>query len=447
MLITTRASLLTIVAVWTFLILFSEPGYAQTPEQVPPFTSFIFNTFWFLIGGCFIVLMAAGFTMLEAGFVHRDSVGAIAIKNIATYGTACATYFLIGYSMMYPSDWSLYGFVGEWRWLDLKDPQLFSDTGTTSSSGLVQSFVDTGYADKADVFFQMVFVATPASIVSGALAERARIFPFMLLVVAISAIIYPVAASWSWGGGWLAELGFADYAGGAVVHGCGGAVALAAAIRLKPRRGRFKSGKVGRVRVTSIPLATLGVFLLWIGFFGFNGGSQLGLGSVYDVVAVASVLLNTNLAGSGGVIGAIMLSHFVYGKIDASLCLNGALGGLVAITADPLGPSPLFAFGIGIASAFVVFGMRWILEKLKIDDVVGATPVHLGCGLFSVLVVAHIGTAANAIVQAIGAFAIMITCFILSYIATGLIAACIGFRASEEEEDAGLDKSELRTTI
>lgn len=437
---TVGAGLVLLAAVGIFLLIGVSPTLAQeaAPAQagtIPQVSVFIFNTFWFLVGGMFVVLMAAGFTMLEAGFVHEDSVGSICIKNFLTYGAACTMYFLVGYELMYPGDnWIVPGYLGTPGLVGI-DPV-----------GVAESSVDLTYAaTAADAFFQMVFVATPAAIVSGALAERAKILPYLALIAVQTGFIYPIASSWQWGGGWLSEGGFLDFAGGAVVHAAGGSVALAAAIVVGPRDERFVGGKVGRIKMSSIPISTIGLFMLWIGFFGFNGGSQLALGSVGDVSDVARILLNTNLAGAGGMLVGLLISQIVYRRPDASLVLNGALGGLVSITAEPLAPSLIAALVVGGTGGLVVFLVRGLLEWLKIDDVVGAIPVHLGCGALAALVVPFANPAASFAGQAFGLACIAGFSFAAALATCLVLNAIFGMRTPLAVEREGLDKSEVRT--
>ena len=327
---------------------------------------FIFNTFSFLVNGILVMLMAAGFCMLEAGMVRTKSVATICTKNIALYSIAGVLYFLLGYNLMYSGVDG--GFIGSFSLFDVADPS------TETSEG--------GYAGASDWFFQMVFVATAASIVSGAVAERVKLWPFMVVVVVLTAIIYPIQGSWTWGAGWLSEIGFSDFAGSTIVHSVGGWCALVGCLIVGARKGKYsEDGKVNPMPASALPLATLGTFLLWFGWFGFNGGSQLALGSVADASAMARIFCNTNLAAAGGVIVAMILSQLLYKKVDLTFVLNGALGGLVSITAEPLTPTFLSAMLIGGTGGALVMLAVPLLDKLKIDDVVGAIPVHLVCGI------------------------------------------------------------------
>jgi Amt family ammonium transporter len=389
---------------------------------------FIFNTFSFLVNGILVMLMAAGFCMLEAGMVRTKSVATICTKNIVLYSMAGMLYFLVGYNLMYSGVDG--GFIGTFSPFDVADP------ATETSEG--------GYAGASDWFFQMVFVATAASIVSGAVAERVKLWPFIAVVVGLTAIIYPIQGSWTWGAGWLSELGFSDFAGSTIVHSVGGWCALVGCLVVGARKGKYsKKGKVNSMPASSLPLATLGTFLLWFGWFGFNGGSQLALGSVADASAMARIFCNTNLAAAGGVIVAMILGQLLYKKVDLTFVLNGALGGLVSITAEPLAPSFLQAVLIGGTGGALVMLAVPLLDKLKIDDVVGAIPVHLVCGIWGTLAVPLTNADAKFSTQLIGVVAIgsfvVITSFILWY----GVKLVLGIRLSEEEELKGSDISEI----
>ena len=337
---------------------FAGLGYAETTVSAEP--QYIFNTLLFLMSGFLVMWMAAGFTMLESGLVTSKSVSAICAKNIGLYSIAGLMFWLVGYNLAYGIPEG--GYIGSF---------------TPWSDG---SAVDTGYSDGSDWFFQMVFCATTMSIVSGTLAERIKIWPFFLFAAILTGIIYPIEMGWQWGGGWLSAAGFSDFAGSTLVHAAGGAAALAGAIVLGARTGRFSSS--GGVKAmtpfaaSSIPLATLGVFILWLGWFGFNGGSQLAAGTFEDVTSVATIYINTNLAAGGGVMTAAVISRLLGGKTDVVMMLNGAIAGLVAITAEPLTPSPLAAIFIGAIGGLVMYFSTKLLFKLKIDDVVGAIPAH-----------------------------------------------------------------------
>ena len=389
---------------------------------------FIFNTFSFLVNGILVMLMAAGFCMLEAGMVRTKSVATICTKNIALYSIAGVLYFLLGYNLMYSGVDG--GFIGSFSLFDVADPS------TETSEG--------GYAGASDWFFQMVFVATAASIVSGAVAERVKLWPFMVVVVVLTAIIYPIQGSWTWGAGWLSEIGFSDFAGSTIVHSVGGWCALVGCLIVGARKGKYsEDGKVNPMPASALPLATLGTFLLWFGWFGFNGGSQLALGSVADASAMARIFCNTNLAAAGGVIVAMILSQLLYKKVDLTFVLNGALGGLVSITAEPLTPTFLSAMLIGGTGGALVMLAVPLLDKLKIDDVVGAIPVHLVCGIWGTLAVPLTNANAKFSTQLIGIISIGAFVLITSFILWFTVKAVLGIRLSEEEEKDGSDKTEI----
>jgi len=389
---------------------------------------FIFNTFSFLVNGILVMLMAAGFCMLEAGMVRTKSVATICTKNIALYSIAGVLYFLLGYNLMYSGVDG--GFIGSVNLFDVADPS------TETSEG--------GYAGASDWFFQMVFVATAASIVSGAVAERVKLWPFMVVVVVLTAIIYPIQGSWTWGAGWLSEIGFSDFAGSTIVHSVGGWCALVGCLIVGARKGKYsEDGKVNPMPASALPLATLGTFLLWFGWFGFNGGSQLALGSVADASAMARIFCNTNLAAAGGVIVAMILSQLLYKKVDLTFVLNGALGGLVSITAEPLTPTFLSAMLIGGTGGALVMLAVPLLDKLKIDDVVGAIPVHLVCGIWGTLAVPLTNANAKFSTQLIGIISIGAFVLITSFILWFTVKVVLGIRLSEEEEKDGSDKTEI----
>ena len=347
----------------------AEPALAQeaAPDAVSGGTAYIFNTLLFLIGGFLVMWMAAGFAMLEAGLVRAKNTSTQCLKNIGLYSIAGLMFWLIGYNIAYPGDFN--GFIGGF-------------SGIYPMQGVGEADVDTGYSVASDWFFQMVFCATTASIVSGTLAERIKIVPFFIFVTVLTGIIYPVVVSWEWGGGYLDSVwGFSDFAGSTLVHSTGGWAALVGALILGPRLGRYVDGKIVVFPGTNIPLATLGTFILWLGWFGFNGASQLAMGTVGDVSDVSKIFVNTNMAACGGVVIAIILTQLRYKKADVTMAMNGALAGLVSITAEPLAPTVGQSILIGmIGGAIVVFTVP-LLDKLKIDDVVGAIPVHLFAGI------------------------------------------------------------------
>ncbi|MXZ80675.1 MAG: ammonium transporter, partial [Gammaproteobacteria bacterium] len=332
-------------------------------------SQFIFNTYSFLVWGALVMWMCAGFTMLESGSVRTKNASVICLKNIGLYSIASVAYFIVGYNLMYVDVGSL---VGSLTLFYGSSPEeiLLIEEGAESAAAAV---VDTGYSTMSDWFFQMVFVATTASIVSGTLAERVKLWSFFAFILVLTALIYPIVGAWTWGGGWLNEMGFKDFAGSTIVHSTGGWAALAGALVVGARRGKFrKDGTVKPTPPSNVPAVTLGVFILWLGWFGFNGGSQLALGSAFDAVAMSIVLVNTNLAAAAGVLVAISVSRPIFGRVDLLSVLNGAIGGLVAITAGPDMTNHVWAIFIGGVGGLVcTLGMR-LLERLKVDDVVGA---------------------------------------------------------------------------
>ena len=411
-----------------FLVIgFSSVTYAMTEpaNAAAEDTAYVFNTLLFLIGGFLVMWMAAGFAMLEAGMVRSKSVAMQCTKNISLYAIAGIAFWVLGYNLMY--DGVDGGFFGSFTAFSVPDPS--ADAGD--------------YSAASDWFFQMVFCATTASIVSGTLAERIKLIPFLIFVVLLCGVIYPIQGAWQWGGGFLSELGFSDFAGSTIVHSTGGWAALMGALILGARAGRYVDGKVTAMPGSSMPLATLGTFILWLGWFGFNGGSQLALGSLEDASSVSKIFMNTNLAAAGGVVTAIILTQILYKKVDLTMCLNGALAGLVSITAEPLMPSPLSAIIIGgIGGVIVVFAVP-MLDKLKIDDVVGAIPVHLLAGIWGTLVVPWSNPDTSLITQFIGVISIGLFVSAISAIVWFVLKSTIGIRVSEEAEQVGIDKAEL----
>ena len=386
----------------------------------------IFNSLLFLICGFLVMFMAAGFAMLESGMVTSKSVSVICAKNIGLYSIAGIMFWLFGYNLAYGIPEG--GYIGTFTpWSDA-------------------SAVDTGYADGSDWFFQMVFCATTVSICSGAMAERIKLWPFFLFAAILAGVIYPIVMGWQWGGGWLAELGFSDFAGSTLVHSTGGAAALAGIMLLGARYGRFDSkGEAKAIKpfaASSIPLVTVGVFILWLGWFGFNGGSQLAIGTFDDAVAVSSIFINTNLAACGGVMAAAIITRLMFGKTDVIQMLNGAIGGLVAVTAEPLAPSPLAAIFIGaVGGLIVVFGTK-LLFSFKLDDVVGAIPAHMFAGIWGTLAVPLTNADASFSAQLIGVLSINIFVFAVSYIIWSIMKATFGIRLSKEAETKGTDVTE-----
>jgi len=392
---------------------------------------YIFNTLLFLIGGFLVMWMAAGFAMLEAGLVRSKNVAMQCTKNIALYSIGGIMFWLVGYNLMYPGDggWVVADTIG--KFLPVTMPAPGEDTGGA-------------YATGSDWFFQMVFCATTASIVSGTLAERIKLWPFLIFIVVLTGFIYPIQGSWEWGAGWLDDMGFSDFAGSTLVHSTGGWAALAGALLLGARAGKYgPNGAIHPMPGSSMPLATLGTFILWLGWFGFNGGSQLALGTLENASAVAKIFVNTNMAAASGVLVAMVLTQVIYGKVDLTMTLNGALAGLVSITAEPLAPAIWQSVVIGgVGGVIVVFTVP-LLDKLRIDDVVGAIPVHLFAGIWGTLIVAWTNSDANIVVQATGVAAVGAFVFVSSFVLWAFLKFTIGLRPTLEEETNGLDMSEI----
>ncbi|MED5367287.1 MAG: ammonium transporter, partial [Pseudomonadota bacterium] len=360
-------------------------------------TAFIFNTLSFLMHGFLVMFMAAGFAMLEAGLVRSKNAALQCTKNIGLYSIAGIMFWLIGYNLMYLDVSGWIGSVAIWSASDPIDAEGAFQAGPDAA----------GYSAGSDWFFQMVFVAATCSIVSGALAERIKLWAFLVFAVVLTGIIYPIQGSWTWGGGWLSEMGFSDFAGSTIVHSVGGWAALSGAIILGARTGKYsKTGQVNPMPGSNLPLATLGTFILWLGWFGFNGGSQLAMGSAADIRDISSIYINTNLAAAGGVVAAIILTQVLYKKVDLTMALNGALGGLVAVTAEPLAPSPAIAVFVGAIGGVLVVLSVPLLDKLKVDDVVGAIPVHLVAGIWGTIAVVFSNGDASLVTQIIGIVAI-----------------------------------------
>lgn len=409
-------------------------AFAQdAPSAVPTEVNFILTTLLFLIGGFLVFFMAAGFAMLEAGLVRSKNVTMQLTKNMALFGLACVFYYLIGFNLMYPGDaWSIAGVLGA-----------FSPT-SLEVVGLSAEDADLSYASVgSDFFFQLMFCAATASIVSGALAERIKLWPFLIFVVLLTAVIYPIQASWKWGGGFLDEAGFLDFAGSTVVHSVGGWAALTGAIILGPRIGKYKDGRVTPFLGSNLPLATLGTFILWLGWFGFNGGSQLAMGTVGDVADVSRIFVNTNAAAAGGVVAALIATQLMFKKPDLTMILNGALAGLVSITAEPLTPSIGAATLIGAVGGVIVVFTVPLLDKFRIDDVVGAIPVHLIAGIWGTIAVVFTNPDANIGAQLYGILAVAVFVIVTSTVVWFILKAILGIRVDEEAEINGLDMSEL----
>ncbi len=406
------------------LLNMSSAGVAATTVSAE--VGFIFNTFLFLVCGFLVMFMAAGFAMLESGMVTSKSVSVICAKNIGLFSIAGIMFWMFGYNVAYGIPEG--GYIGKFMpWSD-------------------GSKIGTGYADGSDWYFQMVFCATTVSIVSGTLAERIKLWPFFLFAAILTGFLYPFVMGWQWGGGWLAARGFADFAGSTLVHSTGGAAALAGAILLGPRLGRFtKKGDPAPLKpfaASSIPLVTIGVFILWLGWFGFNGGSQLAMGTFDDAVAVSKIFINTNLAACGGVMAAAIVTRLAAGKTDVVQMLNGAIGGLVSITAEPLMPSPIAAILIGaVGGVIVVYGTKFLFA-MKIDDVVGAVPAHLFAGIWGTLAVPITNSSANFGTQLLGVIAINATVFVIAFVIWAIMKNTIGIRLSKEAELKGTDVTE-----
>ena len=412
--------------------LLASPAFAQ---EAPEHSVFILNSLLFLMAGFLVMFMACGFCMLEAGLVRSKNTTMQLTKNISLFSIAAVGYYLLGYNLMYPlGTWSVDGvFSG------VIGVAVMEAVGISADKADDISYATTG----SDYFFQLMFCAATASIVSGALAERIKLWPFLLFTLILTAFIYPLQASWKWGGGFLDEMGFLDFAGSTVVHSVGGWAALAGALILGPRIGKYKDGKVVPMPGANLPIATLGVFILWLGWFGFNGGSQLAMGTVGDIADVSRIFANTNAAAAGGAIAALILTQVVYGKVDLTMVLNGALAGLVSITAEPLTPTLGAATLIGAVGGLIVVFSVPLLDKFKIDDVVGAIPVHLIACIWGTLAVPVTNSDASFGTQIVSIFIVGAFTFAASAVVWFIIKAVVGIRVSEEDEIAGLDTSEL----
>ena len=395
---------------------------SASASSSPDETAFIFNTLLFLICGFLVMWMAAGFAMLESGMVRSKNVSTICLKNVGLYAISGIMFYLVGYNLAYGIAEG--GYMGSF------------------SMFVPGEDIATGYASHSDWFFQMVFCATTVSIVSGTIAERIKVWSFFIFAAILAGVIYPIEMGWQWGGGWLSSMGFSDFAGSTLVHAAGGAAGLAGAIIIGPRIGRFVDGKAIPIPASSIPLATLGTFFLWLGWFGFNGGSQLAIGSLDDAAAVSDIFVNTNLAACAGLLVAIIVAQTMFGKCDVTFALNGALAGLVSITAEPLAPSATMSMMIGgIGGVIAVFGTKFF-ESIQVDDVVGALPVHLLAGIWGTVAVA-ISTDVSAVTQLIGTVSVIVFVFVLSAIVFLALKATVGLRPSAEEEELGSDASEV----
>ncbi|MDG1737241.1 MAG: ammonium transporter [Paracoccaceae bacterium] len=394
---------------------------------------FIFTTFMFLVSGFLVFFMAAGFAMLEAGLVRGKNVAMQLTKNIALFSLASLFFYILGYNLMYPGDgWTITNVLGA-----------FSITGL-EPVGLEGAEPDLSYASVgSDFFFQLMFCAATASIVSGAVAERIKLWPFLVFVILLTSVIYPIQASWKWGGGFLDAMGFQDFAGSTVVHSVGGWAALCGAIILGPRLGKYKNGKVTPFPGSNLSLATLGTFILWLGWFGFNGGSQLYMDTAANVSDISRIFSNTNTSAAAGAVTALILTQLLYKKPDLTMILNGALAGLVSITAEPLTPSLISATLIGgVGGAIVVFAVP-MLDRLKIDDVVGAIPVHLFAGIWGTIAVVFTNDAASLGTQLSSILIVGAFVCVSSSVVWFALKKTVGIRVDEETEINGLDMAEL----
>ena len=423
------------VSLATLLLAVPQLAAAQEADVTPlnADIGFIFTTFMFLVSGFLVFFMAAGFAMLEAGLVRGKNVAMQLTKNMALFSLASLFFYILGYNLMYPGDgWTIQNVVGA-----------FSVTAL-EPVGLEGVEADLTYASVgSDFFFQLMFCAATASIVSGALAERIKLWPFLAFVIVLVAVIYPIQASWKWGGGFLDARGFQDFAGSTVVHSVGGWAALTGAIILGPRLGKYKDGKVNPMPGSNLALATLGTFILWLGWFGFNGGSQLYMDTSGNVADISRIFSNTNTAAAAGAVAALILTQLLYKKPDLTMMLNGALAGLVSITAEPLTPSLVSATLIGsVGGVIVVFAVP-LLDRLKIDDVVGAIPVHLFAGIWGTIAVCFTNSAASFSVQLTSIVIVGAFVTVSSAVVWLVLKAMFGLRVSEEAEITGLDRSEL----
>ena len=394
---------------------------------------YIFTTFMFLVTGFLVFFMAAGFAMLEAGLVRGKNVAMQLTKNMALFSLASLFYYIIGYNLMYPGDaWTIQGIFGNISVTELE------------AVGLEVTDTDLSYASVgSDFFFQLMFCAATASIVSGAVAERIKLWPFLIFVILLTSVIYPIQASWKWGAGFLDEMGFLDFAGSTVVHSVGGWAALTGAIILGPRVGKYKDGRVNPMPGSNLALATLGTFILWLGWFGFNGGSQLYMDTAKNVADISRIFANTNTAAAAGAVAALILSQVLYKKPDLTMILNGALAGLVSITAEPLTPSLIEATSIGAVGGLIVVLTVPMLDKLKIDDVVGAIPVHLFAGIWGTIAVVFTNIQADLFTQITSILIVGVFVVVTSSVVWLVLKATTGLRVSEGDEIMGLDRSEL----
>ncbi len=423
-------------------VMLAGAAYAEVSGE----TQFILNTFSFLIWGALVMWMCAGFTMLESGSVRTKNASVICLKNIGLYSIAGLGYFVVGYNLMYVDVGALVGTFSFFYGSSAEELALLSlgeDASEEARQAANEAVIANGYSVMSDWFFQMVFVATAASIVSGALAERVKLWTFFAFVAVLTSVIYPIVGAWTWGGGWLSQMGFKDFAGSTIVHGTGGWAALAGALVVGPRLGKFRrDGSVKSTPPSNIPAVTLGVFILWLGWFGFNGGSQLALAGAIDAVAMSNVLVNTNLAAAAGVLAAVSISRPVLGRVDLLASLNGAIAGLVAITAGPDIVNHVWAIVIGaVGGAICTFGIKF-LESVKVDDVVGAVPAHLFAGVWGTLAVCIAG-GGDLVVQVVGILSVGAFAFTVSGLLWFVLDKTLGARVSTAVEEMGQDVAEL----
>ena len=387
--------------------------------------SYAVDTFYFLVMGALVMFMAPGFAMLEAGMVRSKNTSEILTKNVALFAISCVMYLLVGYAIMYGGGGMLIG-------------------AENTVDEVLASGGDVYYSARSDFFFQVVFVATAMSIISGAVAERMKLWSFLLFAVVMTGVIYPTQGSWSWGGGFLSDAGFVDFAGSGIVHMCGAAAALAGVLLLGPRQGKYgPNGEVNAIQGSNMPLATLGMFILWFGWFGFNGGSELKLSNIDEANAVAQVFVNTNMAAAGGLISALILARILFGKADLTMALNGALAGLVSITAEPLSGTNVESMLIGAVGGVIVVLSIVGLDKMRIDDPVGAISVHGTCGIWGLMAVLITSDDATLSGQLTGLGAILGFTFVAALVVWFVIKMVFGIRLSDEDQQVGADVAEI----
>ncbi len=446
-----RRAIVTVgIAILTLGLLLARPAITHA-AGVEEETQFILNTFAFLVWGALVMWMCAGFTMLEAGSVRTKNASMICLKNIGLYSIAGLAYFFIGYNLMYVGvgrelsllGIDLGGLIGSVKLFYGPSADEIALLAGQANADAVARVVESGRATMSDWFFQMVFVATTASIVSGAIAERIKLWPFLLFTLILTAFIYPIVGAWTWGGGWLTELGFTDFAGSTIVHGTGGWAALAGVMVVGPRLGKYRSdGSMRSTPPSNVLVVTLGIFILWLGWFGFNGGSQLALGSAADAVAMSIVLVNTNLAAAAGVLAAFIVSRPIFGRMELFAALNGAIAGLVAITAGPFIVDHSWAVLIGAVGGVICTGAIKLLQVIKLDDVVGAIPAHLFAGVWGTLA-ASIAAGGLFHIQLLGIVVVGVFTFGTSWLLWRALDATLGLRVSRQVERLGQDAGEL----